>query len=115
MGKGRNMAEVRLFQENDRDRAVSTMVHAFKNDGLYRYFIPEDGARERFLETFMAFRLRYGLKYGTVLVADEGAGVAVFLAPGHQMSPKDLRLPDSIPLPCPRYRDGALGNAVGAL
>ena len=86
------MAEVRLFQENDRDRAVSTMVRAFANDDLYLYFIPEDGARERFLEKFMAFRLRYGLKYGMVLVADEGAGVAVFLAPGHQMSPKDLLL-----------------------
>ena len=67
------MAEVRLFREDDRDLGVSTMVRAFANDGLYRYFIPEDGNRGRFLEKFMTFRLRYGLKYGTVLAAGEGA------------------------------------------
>lgn len=96
------MVQVRPFQESDRARAVSTMAQAFASDDLYRYFIPEDGARERFLKRFMAFRLRYGLRYGTVLVADEGAGVAVFLAPGHQMSPKDLLLcggPQAM-LPC---------------
>ena len=67
------MAEVRLFREDDRDLGVSTMVRAFANDGLYRYFIPEDGNRGRFLEKFMTFRLRYGLKYGTVLAAGGGA------------------------------------------
>lgn len=86
------MVSVRPFRESDRLRVVSTMAHAFANDDLYRYFIPEDGARERFLKTFMAFRLRYGLKYGTVLVAEEGAGAAVFLKPGHQMNPMDLLL-----------------------
>lgn len=86
------MINVRPFQESDRVRAVSTMARAFADDDLYRYFIPEDGARERFLKTFMAFRLRYGLKHGTVLVAGDGAGVAVFLAPGHQMNPMDLLL-----------------------
>ena len=86
------MVDVSPFQEHDRARVVSTMSKAFADDDLYRYFIPEDGVRERFLRGFMAFRLRYGLKYGTVLVAGEGAGVAVFLAPGHQMSPKDLLL-----------------------
>ena len=53
----KNMAEVRLFREDDRDLGVSTMVRAFANDGLYRYFIPEDGNRGRFLEKFMTFRL----------------------------------------------------------
>lgn len=50
----------------------------------------------------MAFRLRYGLKYGTVLVAGGGAGAAIFLAPGHQMGPKDLLLYGGLSamLPC---------------
>ena len=40
----------------------------------------------------MSFRLRYGQKYGKVFVADGGEGVAIFLAPGHKMSPADLLL-----------------------
>ena len=98
----KQVTEVRSFAKNDTDRVVSAMAGAFADDALYRYFIPEDEARERFLKKFMAFRLRYGLKYGTVLVADEGAGVAVFLAPGHQMGPKDLLLCGGLSamLPC---------------
>ena len=86
------MTDIRVFQKSDTARVVTTMAAAFQNDALYRYFIPEDAARESFLEKFMAFRLRYGLKYGTVLVAGGGAGVAIFLAPGHQMGPKELLL-----------------------
>ena len=86
------MAEIRPFQKQDTVRVVSAMTDAFAEDALYRYFIPEDAKRRAFLEKFMAFRLRYGCKYGTVLVANEGEGVAVFLRPGHQMNPADLLL-----------------------
>lgn len=84
------MADIRTFQKSDTARVVTTMADAFANDALYRYFIPEDEARQSFLKQFMAFRLRYGLKYGTVLVANDGEGVAIFLKPGHQMNPADL-------------------------
>lgn len=98
----KRVTEVRPFEKNDTDRVVSAMAGAFADDALYRYFIPEDEARERFLRKFMAFRLRYGLKYGTVLVAGGGAGAAIFLAPGHQMGPKDLLLYGGLSamLPC---------------
>ena len=86
------MANIRAFQKQDTARVISTMAGAFADDPLYRYFIPGDGAREDFLKKFMAFRLRYGRKYGKVLVADGGVGVAVFLKPGHEMGPADLLL-----------------------
>lgn len=86
------MANIRAFQKQDTARVISTMAGAFADDPLYRYFIPEDAARERFLKKFMAFRLRYGCRYGNVLVADGGVGVAVFLKPGHNMGPADLLL-----------------------
>ena len=52
------MTDIRVFQKSDTARGVTTMAAAFQNDALYRYFIPEDAARESFLEKFMAFRLR---------------------------------------------------------
>lgn len=106
------MPDIRAFQKSDTARVVSTMAAAFANDALYRYFIPEDAARQSFLKTFMAFRLRYGLKYGTVLVANEGEGVAIFLASGHQMNPTDLLLCGGLRamLPCTKEeRDRIMG------
>ena len=63
------MANIRAFQKQDTARVISTMAGAFADDPLYRYFIPEDAARERFLKKFMAFRLRYGCRYGKALMA----------------------------------------------
>lgn len=84
------MAEIRLFEKRDTARSVETMAAAFANDALYRYFVEDEGERLAFLKKFMAFRLRYGQKYGSVLVADGGEGVAVLLSPAHKMGPMDL-------------------------
>ncbi len=99
------MAEIRPFQKQDTDRVVNTMAAAFANDALYRYFVPEDAERRAFLKAFMAFRLRYGLKYGTVLVANGGDGVAIFLKPGHQMNPADLLLCGGLRAMLPRTKE----------
>ena len=66
---------------------------------------PEDAPRQSFLEKFMAFRLRYGLKYGTVLVANGGEGAAVFLKPGHQMTPADLLVCGRLRAMLPRTKE----------
>lgn len=104
------MTEIRPFQKQDTAQVVDTMAAAFAEDALYRYFIPEDAARQSFLKAFMAFRLRYGLKYGTVLVANDGEGVAIFLAPGHQMNPADLLLCGGLRamLPCTKEQRGRI-------
>ena len=68
------------------------MAEAFASDALYRHFIEEEAERKAFLERFMAFRLRYGQKYGKAFVTDGGEDVAIFLAPGHKMGPADLLL-----------------------
>ena len=106
------MPNIRAFQKSDTAQVVATMAAAFANDALYRYFIPEDAARQSFLEKFMAFRLRYGLKYGTVLVTNDGEGVAIFLRPGHQMNPADLLVCGGLRamLPCTKeQRDRIMG------
>ena len=106
------MPDIRAFQKSDTAQVVATMAAAFANDALYRYFIPEDAARQSFLEKFMAFRLRYGLKYGTVLVTNDGEGVAIFLRPGHQMNPADLLVCGGLRamLPCTKeQRDRIMG------
>lgn len=82
--------EIRSFAPQDFDAVVSTMTEAFAEDALYRYFVEDKAQRQRFLTKFMAFRLRYGLAFGTVLVTDDCQGVAIWLAPGHAMTPWDL-------------------------
>ena len=41
------MANIRAFQKQDTARVISAMTGGFANDPLYRYFIPEDAARDR--------------------------------------------------------------------
>ena len=106
------MAKIRPFQKNDTARVVDTMAAAFADDALYWYFVEGEAERKVFLEKFMTFRLRYGCKYGTVLVANEGEGVAVFLKPGHQMNPADLLFCGGLRamLPCSKaQRDRVMG------
>ena len=98
------MAEIRPFQKNDTEQVVTTMAAAFANDALYRYFVEEETERKAFLEKFMAFRLRYGQKYGKVFVADGGEGLAIFLAPGHTMGPADLLLCGGLAAMLPRTK-----------
>lgn len=98
------MAEIRLVQKQDAPQVTATMAAAFAEDPLYRFFIPEDAARQRFLRAFMAFRLRYGQKYGRVFVAGGGEGAAIFLKPGHQMNPADLLLCGGLRAMLPRTR-----------
>ena len=98
------MAEIRAFQKSDTEKVVSVMSDAFADDALYRYFVEDEAERKAFLKPFMAFRLRYGRKYGKVLVSGGGEGMAVFLAPGHQMSRADLLLCGGLAAMLPRTK-----------
>lgn len=99
------MTEIRPFQKQDTPRVVNTMAAAFAEDALYRYFVEEEAERKAFLEAFMAFRLRYGQKYGKVFVSDGGEGVAIFLKSGHQMGPADLLLCGGLRAMLPRTKE----------
>ena len=99
------MTEIRPFQKQDTPRVVNTMAAAFAEDALYRYFVKEEAERKAFLEAFMAFRLRYGQKYGKVFVADGGEGVTIFLKSGHQMGPADLLLCGGLRAMLPRTKE----------
>ncbi len=83
---------LREFQKRDTEQVLSTLCAAFQNDGLYAYFIEDPGARARFLRAFMRFRLKYGLKAGTVWVTDGCEGVLILIKPNQVMSPKHLLL-----------------------
>lgn len=83
---------IRLITKQDVPKVVRTMADSFQQEDLYTYFLPDEGQRAAFLEKFMLFRLKFGMKYGTVLVTDDCQGVAVFLPPENKMKPKDLLL-----------------------
>lgn len=78
------------FRASDLDAAASAMAGAFAADPLYRYFIADEEARLAFLSGFMRFRLRYGVRRGTVFVTDDQKVVAVWLPPGMEMGPLDV-------------------------
>lgn len=83
---------IRQITKADVPKIVRTMVDSFLQEDLYVYFVQDEQRRICFLEKFMLFRLKFGMKYGTVLVTDDCQGVAVFLPPERQMKPLDLIL-----------------------
>lgn len=54
---------------------------SFYSDPFYTLLFPDDKRRQRSLPWWMAFMVRYGLRYGTVYAASNGQGVAVWTGP----------------------------------
>lgn len=82
--------KIRSLSKNDISKVVETMVSGFSNDDLYKYFIPDDHERKKFLKQFMKFRLKFGEKNGEAYVTDDCNGIAIWITPYHEMAPKDL-------------------------
>lgn len=82
--------KIREYQKDDFTKLIDTMCDAFQDDVLYTCFIEDKSARIEFLKKFMKFRLKVGLKKGTVFVSDDGEGVLVLLAPNKGMNLMDL-------------------------
>lgn len=82
--------EIRLYQPGDEKQIVKLLADAFQEDPLYHAFVHDPAKRRRFLEEFMRFRLRFGVKKGLVFVEKECRGAAILIRPDQQMTPWDL-------------------------
>lgn len=81
---------IRPLEKYETDAAAQTLAAAFAQDPLYQYFVEDVEKRHRFLERFMKFRIRYGLKKGMVLTTDDLKGVAICTPPQAVMSFGDV-------------------------
>lgn len=81
---------IREYRPEDFDRVLAVMCDAFKADRLYEYFIEDPAQRQKFLNIFMQFRLKFGVKKGTVFVTDDVEGAIILIKPGQSMSVADL-------------------------
>lgn len=82
--------KIREYRPEDFDKVLHVMCDAFSSDRLYEYFIEDPAQRQNFLNLFMKFRLRFGVKKGQVFVTDDVEGVIILLRPNKTMSPADL-------------------------
>ena len=82
--------KIREYRPEDFDKVLRVMCDAFSKDRLYEYFIEDHAQRQNFLNLFMKFRLRFGVKKGQFFVTDDVEGVIILLRPNETMSPADL-------------------------
>lgn len=66
-------------------QVVSMFCDSFANDGLYRYFIPEESKRKAFLKDFFRFRVRFGLHHGVAYVTEDFGAAAIWIPPTVKM------------------------------
>ena len=67
----------------DVGRIAALFAHAFQDDPLMRYAIPDAHQRRRLLPWLMGLNARYGCRYGEVYTTSEFSGAAIWLPPGH--------------------------------
>jgi ribosomal protein S18 acetylase RimI-like enzyme len=66
-----------------RERAVETLVEAFRDDPMYAYICPDEADRVRSMRGLWDALIRVTLVYGEVWTTPEVKGVACWLAPGN--------------------------------
>lgn len=81
---------IREYRPEDFDKVLAVMCDAFSKDRLYEYFIEDPAQRQKFLNTFMRFRLKFGVKKGKVFVTDDVEGAIILIKPNQSMSMVDL-------------------------
>ncbi len=74
--------QVRRATHDDRAVALRTIVRAFEEDPLLRFFFPDDHAYAVGAPAFFGFLLDIRLDGGEVFVADDGLAVALWTPPG---------------------------------
>jgi ribosomal protein S18 acetylase RimI-like enzyme len=66
----------------DARRIAALFAHAFQDDPLMRYAMPDARQRRRLLPWLMGLNVRYGCRYGEVFTTPECTGAAIWLPPG---------------------------------
>ncbi len=72
------------------DRATLTLQRAFDADPMFTWLFPDARRRARALHGLNRVPLEYGYRYGRVLHTDDGRAVAVWIPPGHVVTPGGL-------------------------
>ncbi len=81
---------IREYRKSDFDSLHSVMCDAFSSDSLYSYFIEDEEERKKFVQQFMKFRLKFGIKKGKVFVTDDCNCLLILIMPNQEMKPGDL-------------------------
>lgn len=89
---------VRAAAPADRGRAVATLAAAFADDPAMRYLFPGDALRRTRLPRFFDVMWRSGPDIGLTDLADDGAAVAIWRAPGTWKVPSSQMLRFALPL-----------------
>jgi GNAT superfamily N-acetyltransferase len=69
---------------HQRDRAARLLARAFFDDPVLRHIHPDDAARMAWSIRFFDVMAGVGQLQGRLLEVEDGAGVAIWLPPGHQ-------------------------------
>jgi ribosomal protein S18 acetylase RimI-like enzyme len=77
------MIETIRLHPAQRERAVETLVQAFRADPMYAYICPDEAERMRSTRGLWDALIRVTLVYGEVWTTPEVSGVACWLAPGN--------------------------------
>lgn len=77
------MKDVICFAPSQVKQASSVLCHAFYQDPLVRYMLPDEARRMQILPLFYRIVLRYALRYGEIYTTPEVEGVACWLTPGN--------------------------------
>lgn len=73
---------IRSMTEAELPTAAKALANAFMKDPLQKFTFPDDAERAEKSPAHFTSILNYGLKFGEVYAADNGAGAAVWLKPG---------------------------------
>lgn len=82
---------IRAATSEDMPRAVATLAAAFATDPLLSYFVRKDSKRPIALQDFFQLMLAEQIAEGVFVdIAEEGAAVAVWYAPGRHVATEGL-------------------------
>lgn len=73
---------VRRAEPGDREAVVATIVRAFTEDPLVRWFFPDDTSYESRASAFFGYLFDIRVRHGEVHVAGDGASTALWSPPG---------------------------------
>lgn len=82
--------QVRTPKIDELENLTLFVAERYADNELYTYVSPNKEVQEKFTHGFLKFRLAFGLKKNAAKVTEDGKAVAVWLAPGDNITPEDL-------------------------
>jgi GNAT superfamily N-acetyltransferase len=103
---------VSIKPANDEERAIATITMAFIADPIVRWFIRDSARYLKYWPTFVKAFGGSAFEHGTADVADDFAGVALWLPPGVALDDDEMAARAAEAVPEPEHRDkfGLLGQ-----